>query len=761
MPDQTARLATALQERYLIEGELGQGGMASVYLAHDVRHNRKVALKVLRPDVVEQLGAQRFLHEIRIAANLSHPHILPVFDSGERDGVLYYVMPYVQGDSLRARLDREGPLAIREAVRILRDVADALAYAHTHGVVHRDVKPDNVMLAGRHALVADFGVARALSYTTGSHQVTTAGVALGTPTYMAPEQAVADPNIDHRVDIYAFGVLAYEVLTGRPPFVGPAVAVMAAHVTRTPDPIARHRPDVPPGLAELVHRCLAKDPADRLQTLDDAVGLLESTVTPSGGLPRTGSAPAISAAVPAPAGPSIAVLPFKNLSADPENEYFADGMTEEIINALSQLPSLKVAARTSAFAFKGQEQDVRTIGERLGVGSVLEGSIRQAGRRVRITAQLVNVADGYHLWSQRYDRDLEDIFAIQDEIASAITEALTARLVAAPVPVKRARVDAYDLYLKGRYHWNKRTITSMRQAAELFEQALAKDPDYAPAYAGLADCYGLLGWVAFGAIPPDEAFPRAETAARKALALDPVLAEAHTALAWCLIAYRWDWPEAESHFRRALEANPRYAMGHSWYGLSLIWVGRPDEAFEQSEEAIELDPLALIILTLAGWVSYFAGRYEESIALYQRTLELDAHYVRAHLGLGWAYEQTGDLEAAIREFQQGEELSGRSPGYVAALGHAFARAGSRDEALQQLRRLTEAAASIYVSPSYFAAVHAGLGDADRTFEWLEKAYEARSGAMVYLHLDPQFRRFRDDPRFQALCDRVGIAGAKG
>ena len=754
------RIEAALGPRYRLRQELGAGGMATVYLADDLRHGRPVAVKVLRDAVARQLGASRFLHEIRIAANLSHPHILPVFDSAERDGVLYYVMPFVDGESLRHRLERESQMGIPDAIRVLRDVADALAYAHAHHVVHRDLKPDNVMLAGRHALVADFGVARALDHSSGAVQITTAGVALGTPAYMAPEQAAGDPNIDHRVDIYAFGVLAYEMLAGRLPFTGSPQAVMAAHVTRAPEPLSLHRPEAPVVLQDLVARCLAKDPRERWPSLDEVIGVLEAAVTPSSGLPTTGARAALPGTPSRPDPNSIAVLPFKNLSADPESEYFADGVSEEIINALNQIPDLRVAARTSCFAFKGQEQDVRIIGERLNVAAVVEGSVRHAGQRVRITAQLVSVANGYQLWSQRFDRDLKDIFAIQDEIATAIAGALTDRLTPRPIKIKRSNVEAYDLYLRGRFHWNKRTNPSMREAIALFNQALEKDPDYAPAHAGLADCYGLLGWVAFGALAPGDAFPLSEQAAAKALALDPSLAEAHNSLAWSRLVYRWNWPEAERHFQRALELNPRYAMGRSWYGLSLTWVNRLEDAFAETGLAMELDPLSLIIHTLAAWARYFAGDYQESVALYRRTLELDPEYIRAYLGLGWAHEQTGDLDAAIAAFQTGSRLSGPNPRYVAALGHAYAAAGRVGKAEEQLQLLEEMARTEFVSASYFASVHAGLNHSDLVFEWLDRAREERSGALAYLHVDPHFAHLRSDPRFLRLVGTVGIGASR-
>ena len=749
------RLKSALADRYAIEQELGAGGMATVYLAEDLKHHRKVAIKVLRPELAAALGPERFLREIEIAANLNHPHILPLYDSGERDGFLFYVMPYVEGESLRHLLAREGALSVRDAVRILRELGDALAYAHAQGVIHRDIKPDNVMLSGRHAVVMDFGVAKAVSEATGSRDLTTAGVAIGTPSYMAPEQAAADPNIDHRVDVYAFGVVAYELLTGEPPFVGPPHVVLAAHVTRAPEPIADRRAGLPPELAQLVMECLEKDPSRRAQAFGQIVTKLENVITPSGGSPPTG---AVRKAATPQQERSIAVLPFKNLSTDPESEYFADGMTEEIINALSQVDALHVASRTSAFAFKGKEQDIRVIGEQLNVRAVLEGSVRQAGNRIRVTAQLVNASDGYDLWSERYDRDLEDIFAVQDEIASSIAEALTAKLTSASsIRVKRATdLEAYKLYLKGRFQWNKRTNEAMHAAVRLFQDALERDPSYAPAYAGIADCFALLGWVAFGALPPNEAFPRAESAVRKALELDETLAEAHNTLAWIKLVYGWHWEEAEREFQRAVELNPRYAMAHSWYGLHLAWTGRTDEAIEASNRAMELEPLSLIIHTLAGWVSYFAERYDDSIGLYEKAIELDPRYVRAHLGLGWAYEQLGQLDLAIEHFEMGESISEGSARYVAALGHAAAIAGDHTRATQQLERLSELAESGFVSPSYFASVYAGLEKIDDTFDWLEKSYHNRSGSLVYLHVDPQFKEVRSDPRYEALRTRVGL-----
>jgi serine/threonine-protein kinase len=436
MADTLERLKAALATRYAIDRELGSGGMATVYLATDQRHRRSVALKVLRPELAAEMGTERFLREIEIAASLHHPHILPLYDSGEAEGFLYYVMPHVDGESIRERLVREHELPIPFATQVIGEIADALAYAHARGVVHRDIKPDNVMLSGRHALVMDFGVAKAVSDAAVSAALTTAGVSLGTPAYMAPEQAAADPNVDARADIYSLGALAYELLAGRPPFIGTTPQmVMSAHVTQTPEPVTSHRQAVTAELADLVMRCLEKRPADRWQRADELLDRIAAIDTPSAGMQGAAvSPPGLHATTVEPPETSteraIAVLPFQNLSADAENEYFSDGITEEIINALNRIASLRVAARSSSFAFKGKNVNVRKVGEELKVNAVLEGSVRKAANRLRITAQLINVADGYQLWSERYDRELEDVFAIQDEISESIVEAL--RVVLSP-----------------------------------------------------------------------------------------------------------------------------------------------------------------------------------------------------------------------------------------------------------------------------------------------------------------------------------------
>ena len=764
-------IKAALAGSYEIERELGAGGMAVVFLARDVKHRRHVAVKVLRPELAASIGPKRFLDEIEIAAGLQHPHILPVFDSGESAGVLYYVMPYVDGDSLRARLTRHGELPIADAVVVLREVVDALAYAHARGVVHRDIKPDNVLFYGNHAAVADFGLARAVSEASISDNRTTAGLAVGTPTYMAPEQASGASAVDQRADIYALGIMAYEMLTGRPPFSADTPQrILTSHLTETPRPVTERRPTVPGPLASLVMRCLAKRPADRFQDADEL--LLHLGAVPVSGAGMTPS-PGITPGLGIPPVPgtdvlerSIVVLPFVNVSRDPENEYFSDGITEEIINALSRVRALRVVSRTSSFAFKDKNVDVRTIGEKLNVGTVLEGSVQKFGNRFRVSAQLVKAGDGFQLWSDRYDHEMEDLFAMQDEISQAIVSTLTETLTGATTPsqpgtaveplVKPAteNIDAYNLYLKGRYYWNKRTVAAMQQAVEQFRSALELDAEYAPAHAGLADCYSLLGWVAFGALEPKVAFPKAINAAVKALEVDESLAEAHNSLGWSRLVFDWDWTSAEKHFTRAIELNPRFAMGHSWYGLHLCFMGRTEEALAESARAQELDPLALIIHTLAGWVHYFARDYDASVEQYNRTLDLDPNYVRARLGLGWAYEQMARHDEAIAQFEKGVELSHGNPRYIAALGHAQAVAGDHHEARAAVDKLVARSSETYVSPAYIANVHMGLGDAAATCEWLQKAFDERSGALVYMHVDPQLDGLRDDPGLRRLQERM-------
>jgi serine/threonine-protein kinase len=722
--------------------------MATVYLAADLKHDREVALKVLHPELAKGLGPDRFLREIKLAARLSHPHILPLFDSGEAEGLLYYVMPYVEGESLRHRLHREPRMSIEEVVATGRAVASALDYAHQHGVVHRDVKPDNILIHQGEAMVTDFGIAKALA-TTSDQTLTETGLLVGTPAYMSPEQSAGEAQIDGRSDIYSLGCVLYEMLAGQKPFDGPsALSILAKQITEDPAPLDRVRDDLPDSLIAVILRALAKAPEDRFATAGDLARAL--------GEPTSGSS-ARPAAAPASATSSIAVLPFLNMSADPENEYFADGMTEEIINALTKVEGLRVTARSSAFSFKGKGEPGREVGRRLKVGAVLEGSVRRSGSRIRVTTELINVADGYHLWSERYDRELVDVFTIQDEISRSIVDVLKVKLLgsgAAPL-VQRPTEDleAYTTYLKGRFFWNRRTPDSLRQSIALFREAQRRDSGYALAYAGEADAYNVLGW--WADLAPAVAFPAAKGAAERAVALDPDLAEGYASQAFARLYYDWDWTTAEADFRRSIALNPKYPIARQWYSQHLISCGRSDEAHGQIRLAAELDPLSLIIKSTVSLIAYYAGRFEDSVVNAKRMIENDPNFAIAHRILGRALLQLGQYDEGIAELQKAMELSAFSIMLAAEMAHGHARAGNRAAALHILADLRRKAAERYVSAYDLAGIHMGLEDRASTLDALEHACAERSSHMIFLGVDPVFHGLRNEPRFQAVLARVG------
>ena len=741
-------METGLQGRYAIERELGVGGMAVVFLAVDLRHERKVALKVLRPEVAAEIGAERFLREIKMAARLTHPHILPVHDSGEADGLLFYVMPNMEGRSLRERLDTERQLPLADALRLTREVASALDYAHRQGVVHRDVKPENILLHEGAAMVADFGIGKAMSGAS----ITQAGMIVGTPSYMSPEQASGEADLDGRSDLYSLGCVLYEMLAGEPPFTGPTVQAIITKRFIAPIPQVRATRDVPEPVDALVTRALARTPVDRFATAAEFLAVLaELTAGPGGGPQRT--PPDAPRSPPPPK--AIAVLPLANMSADPENEYFSDGMTEEIINALAKVPGIQVASRTSSFAFKGKDLDVRAIGERLGVTSVLSGSVRKFGNRIRIAAQLVNVENGYNLWSESYDRQLEDVFAIQDEISHAIVDALKVRLTAesAPLVVPTTNLEAYNLYLKGRFHFTKFTEQGLKKGLDAFQKALLQDPGYARAYSGIADCWCDLAddWVV-----PDDAYPRAKTAARRALEHDPELAEAITSIGKVLGWYEWDFAGAEHELRRAVTLNPNYAEAHFVFGSVLPSVGRLDEAIEEMRKALTLDPLSAHD---SGWLARFylyAGDYDAAIAQSRKTIELNEDYFRAFLYIGMAKLAQGDPEAALDWYRKGQILDTAVRSYDALIAGPLAVLGRREEAEEILQRLEEESRHQYVRAEILAMGYAATGDLDRAFACLERAYQARSAGLVYLHIDPAYAPLRGDPRFGELVRKIGL-----
>ncbi len=727
--------------------------MSRLFVALDKALDRRIAVKVLSPELGEGINIERFRREITITASLQHPHIVPVFSAGETANLPYYTMPLVDGESLADRLAREGALPEAEAVGILREVARALAYAHGRGVIHRDIKPHNVLLTGNSATVADFGLAKALANARNVTEtdLTSPGFSMGTPAYMAPEQACGDENIDHRADLYAFGCLAYEMLAGEPPFDRPtARAVLAAHVVEKPTLLAARRPALPAPLSDLVMRCLAKEPGDRPGSAEEILESLSEgalPAAPSGKIALTGTMP------------SLAVLAFANMSEEPGSEFFSDGVTEEILNRLARVRSLRVAARTSSFAFKGQQLDVREIGARLKVDTILEGSVRRAGRRVRIAARLMNVSDGCQIWSDEYDRELEDVFAIQDEIASAIATALTSALDdwlhPLTTPPRRATtsVEAYELYLKGRYFLNQR-IEGMWKAMEYQRRALDKDPGFALAHAGVAEAQFLL--TLYAAVPPREGVPSARDAARRALALDPTLAEPHTVLANASLWYDWNPEEALRQLNRAVELKPSDPLAQSCYGYYFGALGMFDQAIARVQAAVELDPLSMWAQSNLAVTCYLARRFDEAIHHCRTIIELSPGYSEAHRWMALAQLQQKRVHEAFDAIQTAVALSNRHFWPLANLGGMLGRAGRAPEAQAILTELKERARGEYVPPFAIATVHYGLGDLDGTFDWLERSLEDRDFWLLMLVHDPGFDFLRADPRFTRVIERVGV-----
>ncbi len=749
--DQTSNtlnaLRDALAERYTLQRPIGRGGMATVYLADDRKHERQVAVKVLNPELAASVGAERFLREIRIVARLSHPHILPLIDSGAAAGALYFVTPYVAGGSLRQMLRDQRRLPVPGALRTARDIGSALDYAHRQGFVHRDVKPENILFADGHAVLADFGVARACC-VPGLEPVTEIGLAIGTPEYMSPEQAGGEIDLTSASDLYSLACVVYEMLAGEPPIRGDnARATMMRQVTAVPRPLRALRPDAPQAVENALARALAKDPAGRFPTVVEFMAELER---PSGDAQR--------ASILSAAARAIAVLPFVNASPEPENEYLSDGITDELIAALANVEGLRVASRTSVFALKGRPQDVRAIGALLGAAWVLEGTVRRAGDRLRITAQLSSTDDGRLLWSERYDRTLDDVFAVQDELAQTIVRTLSATSFAhLTEPVARRyteNVRAYGLYLRGRFAWNKRTQEGVTEAIGYFEQAVAEDPQYALAYTGLADSYALQ--LDYRSVPVAEGFARAEEYARKALALDEGLAEAHASLAWALFIYDWDWEGADRAFRRAIEINLRYATAHQWYAFLLCSRGSHEEALIEGHTALELDPASISVRRSMGWLYFYARRYDQAIYHFFRAIAMNPTAEESYRMLGLAHALAGDLATAEGVLREARGLPGAGAYAISALGYVLARSGNEAEARTLLGELTARAQQGYVSAVAFATLHLGLGEHEAALDWIERARAERRGWMAYLTVDPLLDPLRAEPRFGELVRSMGL-----
>jgi serine/threonine protein kinase/tetratricopeptide (TPR) repeat protein len=713
--DPIPKLNAALGGHYAVEREVGRGGMATVYLAQDLRHNRPVAIKVLHAHLAESLGPERFLREIQIAGRLQHPHIVPMYDSGRADDLLYYVMPFVEGESLRQRLQRQHHLSIEDAVQIARAVAAALDYAHRQQVIHRDIKPENVMMHDGEAVVTDFGIAKAIS-AAASNSLTQTGMAVGTPSYMSPEQASGEIEIDGRADVYSLGAMLYEMVTGSAPFTGPNMqAVMAKLFMEQAPPVRDARPDAPEFLDHAITKSLAKTPAARFAT---ASQFAQALTWPSG----TSTPPETKANTK-----SIAVLAFSDMSPQHDQDFFCEGIADEIINALSKVNALRVASRTSSFAFKGKSEDISEIGRKLRVATVLEGSVRKAGDRLRVTAQLVNVADGYHLWSERFDRQLEDVFAIQDEIAGSIVKAL--RLVLSE-DEKRAleksptvNVQAYEFYLRGRQYFHQWSRTSIQYARRMFERAIEIEPEYALAYTGIADCCSFLYMYWDGS---KSNLDGADAASRRALELDPTLAAAHASRGFALSLSR-RYSEARPEFERALELDPKLFEAYYLFARACLQEGKLDEA-----------------------ATYFAKAAEARPEDYQAMLLATAPLK----GLGREQDALDNIHRAMQRLDRHLELHPDDPRALYLGAGALMQLGQRDRALEWVRRAHDSNPSDSMVLYNVACVYALGGMKDDAMMCLEKAVECGFGHREWLEHDSDLTLLRDDERFVELQKRL-------
>jgi eukaryotic-like serine/threonine-protein kinase len=702
---------------YEILAPIGEGGMGEVWKARDTRLGRIVAIKWLHAQ-----HGERFGQEARAVAALNHPNICQIFDVGPD----YLILEYIDGQPLL------GPVVVQEAVRLAIQIASALEEAHGRGILHRDLKPANILVTAKGtAKLLDFGLAKLTMGAGGEVTNTIEGTVMGTAAYMAPEQAQGKP-LDERSDIFSLGAVMYEMVSGDRAFNGDSmVDVLSAVVRDEPRPLQSS-----PAIAQLVMRCLRKTPADRFQTVAELRTALEAISEKR-----------------AETKPSIAVLPFANMSRDADDEYFSDGLAEEIINALTQVSGLKVIARTSAFAFKGKNEDVRKIAETLGVTNVLEGSVRRAGNRLRVTAQLIQATDGSHLWSQRYDREMTDVFAVQDEISAAIGEQLKVRLTGSKR--QTTNLPAYEAFLEGRHHWYTFSPEEVRKGLECYEKAIALDPAYAPPHAGVSEYY--MSSAVLGLADPREVIPKCEAAARRALELDPTLAEAHSMLGH-VSAFRYLWDEARKHFVHSIELGSGLTHARHPY---IVWYLAPqgllEEALRETDRGLGQDPLSPLLRRTKGVVLYFLRRFGEAAELYRRALDINPLEWVAANGLARACARQHQFEEATAAAEQAVQASGRSYYPLAVLGSVHAMAGRVEEAHHVLAELRQLAETRYVPAGPVAMLHAQLGENDVAFEWASKAVEQYDPLLLWIKVEPAFDSLRSDPRYPPLLQKMNLA----
>jgi eukaryotic-like serine/threonine-protein kinase len=761
---------------YKILEKLGEGGMGVVYKAEDTKLKRTVALKFLPKGLeAHEPERARFLQEAQAASALNHPNICSIHTIEEYDGQQFIDMELVDGKNLSGLL-KEKELSLKDMLNIAIQICEGLNSAHKKGVVHRDIKPDNIMLTDDGIVkIMDFGLAK----LKGTSKLTKTQSTLGTLAYMSPEQARGE-EVDQRSDIFSFGVVLYEMVTGRRPFKGEhEAAMMYSLMNENPEPLARYKTDVPTELQHIIDKSLAKERGERYQHIDEMVadmrrmqhsitGNITSIVKKS---KMTWIAAAVFVvlvvvgvylfypkSVPIKVtGKSVAVLPFKNLSDSKEDEYFSDGITDDIIAQLSKISELKVISRTSTMQYKRINKNVREIGEELDVATVLEGSVRRVGNQIRVVAQLIDAKNEGHLWAETYDKEMIQIFEVQSDVAKKIAVALKTKLTSGEkerIEKKQTEdTEAYKLYLKGRFYWNKRVPDDIKTAIDCFKQAIEKDPDYALAYTGLASAYAVIP--SFG-LPPAEPYINARNAAMKALEIDSTLAEAQTVLGEIAGSHYYDWTVAEKHYRRAIELDPSYPTAHQWYSSMLTSLGRFDEALTEAKRALELDPLSLIINLNLGDVYYAMRRYNEAKEQYENIISLDETFPWSHSGLANIYEVQGRFDDAIAEYIKARDFGGKVPYSLGQLGSIYLKSGRKADALSvldELRRLDKQGDAV----SYgIATVYFELGEKDKAFEWFEKSYQKREMWLLSLGSDPLWDNIRSDPRGIALLKKMGL-----